>query len=61
MGSIGNLAGLPAISLPNGFEPKSKLPTGLQVMSRPYSENFLISMGKKYQSLTNWHKISPSL
>ncbi|MBN19627.1 MAG: amidase [Chloroflexi bacterium] len=61
MGSIGNLAGLPAISLPNGFEPKSKLPTGLQIMSSPYSENFLISMGKKFQSVTDWHKQNPKI
>jgi len=61
MGSIGNLAGLPAISLPNGFDKKNKLPTALQIMSRPYSENFLIAMGKKYQSITNWHTKSPEI
>jgi aspartyl-tRNA(Asn)/glutamyl-tRNA(Gln) amidotransferase subunit A len=53
----GNLAGIPALSLPCGFA--GNLPLGLAVAGPPYSENKLIAVGKAFQSATDWHKRRP--
>jgi aspartyl-tRNA(Asn)/glutamyl-tRNA(Gln) amidotransferase subunit A len=53
----GNLAGLPAISLPCGFA--SGLPIAISVVGRPFYENQLIAIGKAFQSHTDWHRRRP--
>ena len=53
----GNLAGLPALSLPCGFA--GTLPIGIQFVGRPFSENTLLALGKKFQELTDWHRRRP--
>jgi aspartyl-tRNA(Asn)/glutamyl-tRNA(Gln) amidotransferase subunit A len=53
----GNLAGMPALSLPCGFA--GDLPVGLQVVGLPFSENTLLAIGKEFQSHTDWHKRKP--
>jgi aspartyl-tRNA(Asn)/glutamyl-tRNA(Gln) amidotransferase subunit A len=58
MGAIGNGAGLPAVSVPNGFSEKG-LPTGIQFMGRAYDENIVISVARAYQGLTDWHQQHP--
>jgi aspartyl-tRNA(Asn)/glutamyl-tRNA(Gln) amidotransferase subunit A len=58
MGAVGNGAGLPAISVPNGFSEKS-LPTGIQFMGRAYDENVVMAIARAYQVLTNWHQQHP--
>ena len=55
----GNLAGLPAISLPCGFA--GGLPVGISLVGRPFQENQLIAAGKAFQSLTDWHRRRPPL
>jgi aspartyl-tRNA(Asn)/glutamyl-tRNA(Gln) amidotransferase subunit A len=55
-----NLAGIPAISLPNGFG-EHGLPTGLCLIGNPWSEAQLTSIGKGYQSRTTFHLRRPSL
>lgn len=60
MGAIGNLAGLPSISVPCGFT-TSGLPVGIQFMGRAYDENIVISIANVYQSLTDWHKRHPNI
>jgi aspartyl-tRNA(Asn)/glutamyl-tRNA(Gln) amidotransferase subunit A len=54
----GNVAGVPAISIPNGFG-SDKLPTAIQFMANPWSEATLIDIAVEYQSRTNWHKQRP--
>jgi aspartyl-tRNA(Asn)/glutamyl-tRNA(Gln) amidotransferase subunit A len=53
----GNLAGLPAISLPCGFA--SGVPVGISLIGRPWFENHLIGVGRAFQSQTDWHKRKP--
>jgi aspartyl-tRNA(Asn)/glutamyl-tRNA(Gln) amidotransferase subunit A len=58
MGAIGNGAGLPAISVPNGFSEQG-LPTGIQFMGRAYDEDIVIAVANAYQSLADWHLQHP--
>src|SRR5487761_2379533 len=53
----GNLAGLPALSLPCGFA--GGLPIAISLVGRPFSENQLIATGMAFQSRTDWHRRRP--
>jgi aspartyl-tRNA(Asn)/glutamyl-tRNA(Gln) amidotransferase subunit A len=53
----GNLVGIPALSLPCGFA--EDLPVALQLASRPFTENTLLSVGREYQQRTDWHRRRP--
>ncbi len=55
----GNLAGLPAISVPCGFA--NNLPLGLSFIASPFHENQLIAAAKLFQSETDWHKRTPKI
>jgi len=59
MGALGNGAGLPAISVPSGFDGNG-LPTGIQFMGRAYGENGVLSVAVEYQSRTEWHTVHPA-
>jgi len=52
-----NLAGLPAVSLPCGFD-KQKLPIGFQLIGDAFSEKKLINAARVYQRQTTHHLIS---
>lgn len=56
----GNAAGLPAISIPNGFG-QAGLPTAIQFMGRAMSEATLIAIANAYQQATDWHKRRPPI
>jgi aspartyl-tRNA(Asn)/glutamyl-tRNA(Gln) amidotransferase subunit A len=58
MGALGNGAGLPAISVPSGFDGEG-LPTGIQFMGRAYGENGVLSVAVEYQNRTGWHMVHP--
>lgn len=60
LGSPGNLAGLPSISVPNGFG-ENHLPTGLAMMGRAWGEMQLTQIAKAYQSRTAFHRQRPAL
>jgi aspartyl-tRNA(Asn)/glutamyl-tRNA(Gln) amidotransferase subunit A len=53
----GNLAGLPALSIPCGFA--NGMPMGLQLVGPPFSENMLLAVGRSFQERTDWHKRRP--
>ena len=53
----GNLAGLPALSVPCGFV--NNLPVALSLVGRAFSENTLIAYGREYQSKTDFHRRKP--
>jgi len=56
--SAGNLAGLPAISLPCGFS-TTNLPVAVQLVARPFDEHTLIALGREFQKQTDWHRRRP--
>jgi aspartyl-tRNA(Asn)/glutamyl-tRNA(Gln) amidotransferase subunit A len=53
-----NLAGLPGLSIPCGFDP-SGLPIGLQLLAPPFGEEALLGAGDAYQGATEWHARRP--
>lgn len=59
-GAIGNLCGLPAISVPCGFAEKN-LPVGLQFMARAGDDLAAIQAARTYQAHTDWHKRHPKI
>lgn len=56
--SAGNLCGLPALAMPNGFG-ENGLPTSLMFMGPKFSEATLVRLGDAYQSRTDWHSRRP--
>ncbi len=54
-----NLAGLPGLSVPVGFNPDG-LPIGMQIIGRPFDEITVMKVGYNYQCETEWHKEIPS-
>ena len=59
-GAIGNLCGLPAISVPCGFTEKN-LPIGLQFVGRAGDDAAVLQAGRLFQQATNWHKKHPKV
>jgi len=57
LSAAGNLAGLPALSLPCGFA--GGLPVAIQLVGRPFSENKLLALGREFQKRTDWHRRRP--
>ena len=55
-----NLAGLPGMSLPCGFDGKG-LPIGLQLVGNYFSEAKMLNVAHQYQRVTDWHRLHPSL
>jgi len=55
-----NLAGLPALSLPCGFDDKG-LPVGIQLIGNVLQESRLFQVAHAYEQSTNWHLHSPKL
>jgi aspartyl-tRNA(Asn)/glutamyl-tRNA(Gln) amidotransferase subunit A len=55
-----NYLGLPALSVPCGFDRRG-LPIGLQLVGRPFAERTLLRLAAAYQSTTDWHLRSPRI
>jgi aspartyl-tRNA(Asn)/glutamyl-tRNA(Gln) amidotransferase subunit A len=55
-----NLAGVPGISVPCGFNCKN-LPIGLQLMGPPFGEAALLQAAYAFEQATEWHKRKPGL
>ena len=56
----GNLVGLPALALPNGFGDHG-LPTSIALLGTAFNETRLTAIGKRYQQLTDFHRWRPTL
>ena len=55
-----NLAGLPALSLPCGFD-RAGLPIGMQVIGRPFDEATVLRLGHAFEQATDWHRRRPEI
>ena len=55
-----NLAGIPAVSLPCGFDEEG-LPIGMQIMSKHFHESTVLKVAYAYEQQTKWHKKRPDL
>jgi len=53
-----NLTGLPAISIPCGFD-RAGLPIGLQLVARPWAEARLLRVARAYERATSWSERRP--
>ncbi len=55
-----NIAGLPAMSIPCGFDSKG-LPIGLQIIGKPLDEEKILQVAYTYEQNTEWHKKKPNI
>lgn len=55
-----NLAGLPAISIPCGFDQQG-LPIGMQIIGNVLKEDLLLQVAHAYEQATQWHNKFPKL
>jgi len=60
LGGIGNLCGLPALSVPCGFTDKN-LPAGLQFVARAGDDIAVIQAARAFQQHTEWHRKHPKI
>jgi aspartyl-tRNA(Asn)/glutamyl-tRNA(Gln) amidotransferase subunit A len=60
LGAIGNLCGLPALSVPCGFT-SNKLPIGLQFVARAGDDAAVLQAGRIFQQATDWHRHHPNI
>jgi len=56
----GNLCGLPAVCLPNGFGDHN-LPTSITFMGAAFSEGSLLELAAELQTATDWHRRVPEV
>jgi Asp-tRNA(Asn)/Glu-tRNA(Gln) amidotransferase A subunit family amidase len=56
---LANLAGYPAINVPNGFNEQGN-PTNVTFFARPYGEMELLALAKRYQDATTFHQERPT-
>jgi aspartyl-tRNA(Asn)/glutamyl-tRNA(Gln) amidotransferase subunit A len=54
-----NLAGLPGMSVPCGFDSKG-LPVGLQIIGNYFAEARMLNVAHQYQQVTDWHARAPA-
>ncbi len=58
LGALGNLCGLPAISVPMGYGPHG-LPLGLCITGDVHAEGAALAVAQAYQQASDWHSARP--
>ena len=53
-----NLAGLPGLSLPCGFDAEN-MPIGMQIIGKHFDEATMLKVAHTYEQSTDWHKRKP--
>ena len=56
----GNYLGACALSLPAGFS-ADRLPIGVQLIGAPFTDAALVTLGRAFQTVTDWHRQPPDL
>ena len=59
LGALGNVAGLPCLSVPCGFS--GGMPVGMLILGAYGKEDDVLSVAMDYQKSTDWHKRRPPL
>ena len=54
-----NLAGLPGMSLPAGFDNQGRT-VGLQIVGNYFAEAKMLNVAHQYQMVTDWHQRMPA-
>ncbi len=57
---MANLAGYPALNVPNGFTGDGGTPTSIVFYAQPYREHQLLALAKAYQDAAKWHLRTPA-
>lgn len=55
-----NLAGLPALSLPCGFD-RDGMPIGMQLIGKHFDEATILRVAHAYEQSVPWHRVKPKL
>jgi aspartyl-tRNA(Asn)/glutamyl-tRNA(Gln) amidotransferase subunit A len=55
-----NLAGLPALSLPCGFD-RQGMPIGMQIIGKRFDESTVLRVAHAYEQATEWHLRKPRM
>jgi aspartyl-tRNA(Asn)/glutamyl-tRNA(Gln) amidotransferase subunit A len=55
-----NLAGVPALSLPCGFD-HDGMPIGMQIIGKHFDEATILRLAHHYEQATEWHKKKPAV
>jgi aspartyl-tRNA(Asn)/glutamyl-tRNA(Gln) amidotransferase subunit A len=55
-----SLAGLPAVSVPCGFD-GAGMPVGMQLVAAPWRDDLLLSAAVAFQRQTDWHRRRPDI
>jgi len=55
-----NLAGLPALSLPCGFDGDT-MPIGMQIIGKHFDEATVLRAARAYEQATAWHTKKPTI
>lgn len=58
LGGIGNFCGLPAMSVPCGFDSR-QLPVGIQFVGRALEDQKVIAAARLFQQHSDWHRMRP--
>ena len=58
-GVAANLAGLPGMSLPAGFDNQGRT-VGLQIVGNYFAEAKMLNVAHQYQMVTDWHQRMPA-
>src|SRR5260370_11112220 len=58
LGAIGNLLGLPTVSVPCGFKNKT-LPMGIQFLAQVHNDVLVLDVARLYQRHTAWASVQP--
>jgi aspartyl-tRNA(Asn)/glutamyl-tRNA(Gln) amidotransferase subunit A len=57
LSGMGNLVGLPSISVPTGLE--DGLPTSLEILGHWWAESTVLAIANEFQQRTSWHLAKP--